>query len=145
MAARQFGEVPQHERRPARRPDPGRSNGGLGRILQQGLGNAGVSRLFGQADSLGGSAIPAKIKAALGQRAGGAGLPAPVVARLNASLGADVSGVRVHTDARSAELARQVQAEAFSYGDQLYFAAGAYQRYHGRSAAAGSRGGACGG
>lgn len=46
---------------------------------------------------------------------------------LQNSLGADLSGVRVHTDDEADELSRAVQATAFATGQEIFFRRGAYQ------------------
>ncbi len=46
---------------------------------------------------------------------------------MEARFGYDFSRVRIHTDARAAESARAVQASAYTLGNHLVFAAGAFQ------------------
>lgn len=58
--------------------------------------------------------------------AGGAPLPAALAAQLGTALGVDLSRVRIHTDARAAEAAARLGARAFTIGEDVYFAAGAY-------------------
>lgn len=60
--------------------------------------------------------------------AGGGGRPLPtsVAAPLGARYGADIGGVRVHTDTRAAASARAVGARAYSVGSDLVFGRGAY-------------------
>ena len=41
-------------------------------------------------------------------------------------MGADLSGVRVHTDSEADGIARSVQAKAFTHGSDLYFSRGTY-------------------
>jgi hypothetical protein len=91
--------------------------------LQRSLGNRAVQRLFGpdsrsqQSDDLGqqirstdsGSPMEANVQLALEQQ-----------------LGADLSGVRVHADAHADNLAREVDAVAFTSGSDIFFRAGAY-------------------
>ena len=57
---------------------------------------------------------------------GGARLPDELARRLAAELGADLSAVRVHTDDRAAHVAAELRAQAFTIGQDIYFAAGAY-------------------
>jgi outer membrane protein OmpA-like peptidoglycan-associated protein len=45
---------------------------------------------------------------------------------LEQSIGLDVSGVRVHTDASAGESAKAIDAEAYTKGRDIYFAAGKY-------------------
>ncbi len=65
---------------------------------------------------------------ALGRAAGSAGqpLPADLQRRFEGSLGADLSGVRVHTGTSSAEAARSVGARAYTTGSDIHFAHGQY-------------------
>jgi outer membrane protein OmpA-like peptidoglycan-associated protein len=54
-------------------------------------------------------------------------LPGPIQRRFESSLGADLSEVRVHTGPESAEAAAAVGARAYATGQDIHFAAGAYQ------------------
>ena len=56
----------------------------------------------------------------------GAALPADVQARFESSLGADLSGVRVHTGGASADAAGAVGARAYTTGNDIHFGAGQY-------------------
>jgi hypothetical protein len=58
---------------------------------------------------------------------GGTSLPAPLLAQLSAELGADLSRVRIHADPRAAAAAAALQAQAFTIGNDIYFASGAYE------------------
>ena len=53
-------------------------------------------------------------------------LQADVRQQLEAEMGADFSGVRVHTDVRAVAAARSVDARAFTVGQDIYFNAGQY-------------------
>lgn len=57
---------------------------------------------------------------------GGRPLPSSVATPLGARYGADLGGVRVHTDTRAAASARSVGARAYSVGSDLVFGRGAY-------------------
>jgi Domain of unknown function (DUF4157) len=79
-------------------------------------------------DPLGGSQIPGNLVDALRRRAGtGSPLAEDLQRAGGEALGRDLSGVRVHTDAEASRLADSVQASAFSYGQDIYFAAGGYR------------------
>jgi len=56
----------------------------------------------------------------------GAALPSDVRARFEASLGADLGDVRVHTGGASAAAAAAVGAKAYTIGRDIHFAAGQY-------------------
>jgi hypothetical protein len=61
-------------------------------------------------------------------RARGAGAPlAPDLrARMEEGLGADLSGARLHTGAGAEQLARSVEARAFTVGSDVFFGAGQF-------------------
>lgn len=54
-------------------------------------------------------------------------LPEAIRGPAEGALGADFSGVRVHTDGAAAETARALQARAFTVGEDIAFGAGEYQ------------------
>jgi hypothetical protein len=60
-------------------------------------------------------------------KSGGAPLPDAARAQFEGSLGADLSSVRVHTGASSAEAAEGLGARAFATGQDIHFGAGQYQ------------------
>ena len=65
---------------------------------------------------------------AVAKAAGGSGtaLPGPLMHKFEASLGADLSSVRVHTGADSAAAAQAVGARAYALGDDIHFGAGQF-------------------
>ena len=78
-------------------------------------------------DPLGGTAAEPSVVAALQRQSGqGEPLPAEVAERFEQQYGFDFGDVRVHADAAAATLAGQVQARAFTHGNDIYFAAGAF-------------------
>jgi hypothetical protein len=80
------------------------------------------------ADPLGGTAAGESIVQALRRRQGGGlRLTGTVAEPLGRELGIDVSTLRVHADPEAGSIARSVQAEAFTYGNDIYFAPGSYQ------------------
>lgn len=93
----------------------------------------GVRRMFGRpAGSIQRRAtgpVTADPDAAVAQAAGstGAPLPADLGARFGASLGSELSSVRVHTGAASAVAAEGLGARAFAVGQDIHFAAGQYR------------------
>ncbi len=79
-------------------------------------------------DPLGGAPIPDAVLSELSRGRGrGGALPDEIRAAAQPLLGADLSGVRLHTDARADVLARSVQSVAFSHGNDVYFSAGSYR------------------
>lgn len=61
------------------------------------------------------------------ERGGGASLDHGVRRQMESSLGADFSGVRVHTDHKADSLNRDLSARAFTTGQDIFFRQGAYQ------------------
>lgn len=79
-------------------------------------------------DPLGGAPVEPSVVAALRRRAGtGRPLPNDVEGRLADHLGHDLSAVRVHDDPEAARITASLQASAFTHGNDLYFAEGAYR------------------
>jgi hypothetical protein len=62
------------------------------------------------------------------QASQGGGTPLPTRTReeMEAGFGTDFGGVRVHTDAEAVQLNRELGAQAFTHGNNLYFNAGKY-------------------
>ena len=94
--------------------------------LQQTIGNKAVQRLVDRSRSASNPAgdLAQRIEAASSD---GSALAAAARHRLEASLGADLSGVRVHTDHAADELSSEVSAAAFTTGSHIFFREGAYQ------------------
>ncbi len=97
-------------------------------------GNQALTTLFrsvagGQADpgALGAGPLDPQIGSAIeAERGAGAPLPDGLRADLEHHLGVDLSPVRLHTDPQADTLSRSVQAEAFTTGTDVFFAAGRY-------------------
>lgn len=60
-------------------------------------------------------------------RGQGQALPESVRTDMEDVIGTDLSGVRIHTDAKAAELSEAVNAQAFTYGEDVYFNTGKYE------------------
>jgi len=60
-------------------------------------------------------------------RGGGQPLDAGLQQSMGQAMGADFSGVRVHTDSHSDELNQSIQAKAFTTGQDVFFRQGAYE------------------
>ena len=60
-------------------------------------------------------------------KGGGQNLPAPVQSEMGSKIGADFSGVRVHSDANAAQMSSAIGAQAFTHGNDVYFNQGKYQ------------------
>ena len=73
--------------------------------------------------------VAADAETAVARASGGSGAPLPtrVQRQFEQSLGTDLSGVRVHTGADSAQAASAVGAKAYTVGNDIHFADGRYQ------------------
>lgn len=70
------------------------------------------------------SSVASRLSSAKG---GGSPLPDSVQTSMGDALGADLSGVRVHTDSQSVQLNRDLGAQAFTHGSDVYFGAGKFK------------------
>jgi LysM repeat protein len=68
-----------------------------------------------------GPELESRLEARRGQ---GNPMPPPLRAEMESSFGADFGGVRLHADGEAAQLNRQIQAEAFTYGSDIYLGKG---------------------
>ncbi len=59
-------------------------------------------------------------------KGGGASLPEHVQASMDDAFGADFSGVRVHTDSNAVQMNKELGAQAFANGSDIYFNEGKY-------------------
>ncbi len=60
-------------------------------------------------------------------RGGGQSLAPELQEQMGAAMGADFSGVRVHTNAQADQLNQSIQAKAFTTGSDVFFRQGAYE------------------
>lgn len=75
----------------------------------------------------GGMAVTPEVESAIQQgRGGGQPLEDGVRKPMESALGADLSKVRVHTDADAVQMAQKLQAESFTHDSDIYFGAGRY-------------------
>jgi len=103
-------------------------------------GNRALTRVLRSADGQSSAeaeigAVPAGFAAQLRAASGGTPIPTEVRGGLEAGLGASLEAVRLHSGPDSAALSDQVQAQAFTVGQDVHFARGAYnpaseQGYH---------------
>lgn len=96
--------------------------------LQQRVGNRTVQRLVAQRSG-GDSAFQLDDETASrinGSRGGGQALDSGVQQQMSAAMGQDFSGVRVHTSSESNQLNRQLNAKAFTTGQDIFFKQGEY-------------------
>ncbi|MCB8982900.1 MAG: DUF4157 domain-containing protein [Ardenticatenaceae bacterium] len=95
--------------------------------MQQTLGNTAVQRLLAQRSSDGGGEVDEETAASINrQRGSGGSLDGDIAQKAGQTMGQDFSGVTVHTDAQADQLSRQLGAEAFTTGSDVFFRAGAY-------------------
>jgi hypothetical protein len=59
-------------------------------------------------------------------KGGGASLPAQTQQQMGSAMGADFSGVKVHTGSEAAGLSNSIGAQAFTHGNDVYFNEGKY-------------------
>jgi Domain of unknown function (DUF4157)/Heterokaryon incompatibility protein Het-C len=85
-------------------------------------GGAGVVRAFGLSSGVDGAAAPASD--AIAGKGAGAPLPGAVADTASRAYGADVSDVRVHSDASAVSAASSLGAEAFTHGSDVYLGGG---------------------
>lgn len=91
-------------------------------------GAAGLQiQRIGDASGVGLREVPPGVEAAIsGARGGGRRLPEEVAATIGPRLGADLEGVRVHTDDRAHALSGALHARAFTTGSDIFFGRGQY-------------------
>jgi serine/threonine protein kinase len=91
-------------------------------------GHALRMKPLAQRQPVGGMAATQDLESSV-NRARGSGQPLEVSLRrkLGRAMGADFSGVRVHTDAQSDQLNRSIQAKAFTTGQDVFFRQGEYE------------------
>ncbi len=59
-------------------------------------------------------------------KGGGSGLAPGTRSEMESGLGADFSGVKVHTDSNAAKMSQQLNAHAFTHGSDVYFNSGKF-------------------
>ncbi|MEM9907746.1 MAG: DUF4157 domain-containing protein [Cyanobacteria bacterium P01_D01_bin.44] len=59
-------------------------------------------------------------------RSGGSALQPKVQTQMESAMGADFSGVKIHTDAQANQLSQSIQAKAFTTGNDVFFKQGEY-------------------
>ncbi len=95
--------------------------------MQQTMGNTAVQRLLAQRSSDGGGEVDEATAASINQQRGrGGSLDSAIAQKAGQTMGQDFSGVTIHTDAQADQLSRQLGAEAFTTGRDVFFREGAY-------------------
>ena len=79
-------------------------------------------------ENVGGGDASTELESSIqGARGGGQPLAADLQRSMGQSMGADFSGVKVHTDSQSDQLNQSIQAKAFTTGQDVFFRQGAYE------------------
>ena len=72
-------------------------------------------------------ASPSNIESCLSSsKGGGSTLPAATLEQMEGSFGADFSNVRIHNDSSAVQMSRDLNAQAFTHGSDIYFNSGKY-------------------
>jgi hypothetical protein len=87
-------------------------------IARRADGASGAELIARRAD---GASASGDITSGIAASGSGAPLPGGVRGFMEPRFGADFSGVRIHTGERAAQLSRQVSAQAFTVGNQIFF------------------------
>ncbi len=74
----------------------------------------------------GGTASPVLSSRIEGSAGKGRSLPKRTLSEMNSSFGADFSNVNIHTDAEAVSMNRELGAQAFTHGNDIYFNSGMY-------------------
>ncbi len=95
--------------------------------LQQTVGNTAVQRVLAQRSGDGASEVDEETAVAIQQQRGSGGsLDSAIAQKAGQTMGQDFSDVTIHTDAQADQLSRQLGAEAFTTGSDVFFREGAY-------------------
>ena len=111
---------------PTQEPKESKKKGNLPALLRK-LGNRTVQRLMIQ--RRGGEAYQLDDESTSrinSQRGNGAPLDSQIQMEMSEQMGFDMSGVRVHNSSESDALNRQMNAKAFTTGQDIFFKSGAY-------------------
>ena len=98
--------------------------------LQQTRGNAYVQRVVAAARGIPGGLVgrtqPEMVGTVESRKGAGAPLPPDTRSTMEGFFGADLGQVRVHTDTAAVQLNRELNAQAFTVGPDVFFAEGTY-------------------
>ena len=99
--------------------------------LQEERGNAYVQRVVSEARGAPGRLVGASqaemVEEVAQRKDAGNQLPAETQTRMEGFFGASLDDVRVHSDDQAADLNRELHAEAFTVGRDVFFGAGKYE------------------
>jgi hypothetical protein len=78
-------------------------------------------------DSMASQAASPSVEASLSASKGsGSPMPAAALTQMEGSFGTDFSGVRIHTGSTAVQMSKDLNAQAFTHGSDIYFNAGKY-------------------
>jgi hypothetical protein len=87
-----------------------------------------MKSLVQRRENLGGGEASTNLESSIqSARGGGKSLDPNLQAKMGQAMGADFSGVKVHTDSQSDQLNKSIQAKAFTTGQDVFFRQGAYE------------------
>ncbi len=87
-----------------------------------------MKSLVQRRENLGGGEASADLESSIqSARGSGQSLDPSLQAKMGQAMGADFSGVKVHTDSQSDQLNKSIQAKAFTTGQDVFFRQGAYE------------------
>jgi Domain of unknown function (DUF4157) len=107
-----------------RRTVPGIGVGGFSKIRRSTAAPVAGERPIGAEGGDAPTEVTSRIQSAKGR---GSGLEPGVRSDMEAAFGHDLGDVRLHTDSESASLSRQLGAQAFTTGSDIFFDRGKYQ------------------
>lgn len=109
------------------RPAPVSSEVVQGKESKEEEGELQLKPMVQRRADAGGEASPDLASAINSDLGGGQPLDAGLQQSMGQAMGADFSGVRVHSDAQSDQLNQSIQAKAFTMGQDVFFRKGAYE------------------
>jgi len=122
-------QLPAKEKPQAKeKSQPNHAAGQAVSALQNLVGNRAVQRLLAQRSGEAPFELDDETANRIGQqRGGGQDLDSAAGEKIGGAMGADFSGVRVHTSPESDQLNQQLGARAFTTGSDIFFKEGEYQ------------------
>ena len=86
-----------------------------------------MKSLVQRRENLGGGEASTDLESSIqSARGGGQSLDTGLQTKMGQAMGADFSGVKIHTDSQSNQLNKSIQAKAFTTGQDVFFSQGAY-------------------
>ena len=96
-------------------------------MLEEGKEELQAKSMLQRLEATGGSEASMDLESAINSaRGGGQSLDAGLQQSMGQAMGADFSGVKIHTDSQSDQLNKSIQARAFTTGQDVFFRQGEY-------------------